>query len=63
MVNLHGGEMDTSSLDQENSSNTEEIGEEEDNDDDEDDDEDSDGKYDPQRVTVPLTLCFAIMVG
>lgn len=70
MVNLHGGEMDTSSLDQENSSNTGEIGEgeeeeeeEEDEDDDEEDDGESDGKYDPQRVTVPLTLCFAIMVG
>lgn len=28
---------------------------------DEDDDESS--TYDPQRVTVPLTLCVAIMVG
>jgi len=31
-------------------------------DDDEDDDDESDS-YDPQRVTVPLTLCLAIMVG
>ena len=60
MVNVHGGEMDTSSLDQENSSNT---GEGDEEDDDEDDDDDTDNKYDPQSVTVPLTLCFAIMVG
>jgi len=31
-------------------------------DDDEDDDDESDS-YDPQHVTVPLTLCLAIMVG
>ena len=30
--------------------------------DDEDDDDESDS-YDPQHVTVPLTLCLAIMVG
>lgn len=28
-----------------------------------DEDEDDDGSYDPQHVTVPLTLCLAIMVG
>lgn len=28
----------------------------------EDDDDESDS-YDPQHVTVPLTLCLAIMVG
>ncbi|XP_033223737.1 two pore potassium channel protein sup-9-like [Belonocnema kinseyi] len=61
MVNVHGGEMDTSSLDQENSSNTGENDEEEGGED--DDDDDTESKYDPQSVTVPLTICFAIMVG
>lgn len=62
MVNVHGGEMDTSSLDQENSSNTGEVDDEEDDGED-DDDDDTESMYDPQSVTVPLTICFAIMVG
>ena len=64
MVNIRGGEMETSSLDQENNSNAGEADEEgEDDDEEEDDDDDIESKYDPQTVTVPLTLCCAIMVG
>ncbi|XP_015185396.1 PREDICTED: TWiK family of potassium channels protein 9-like isoform X3 [Polistes dominula] len=33
------------------------------NDDDDDDDTSNSSKYDPQQVTVPLTLCLGIMVG
>ncbi|XP_029159211.1 TWiK family of potassium channels protein 18 [Nylanderia fulva] len=53
MVNTHGGEVDTSSLEETSPR------------DDEGDDEGDDGSdsYDPQHVTVPLTLCLAIMVG
>lgn len=49
MVDMHGKEIDSVSVDKEVS-----------NDESKDDDESS---YDPQRVTVPLTLCIAIMVG
>lgn len=57
MVNTHGGEVDTSSL-EETSPRDDEDGDE--GDDEGDDESDS---YDPQHVTVPLTLCLAIMVG
>ncbi|KAL6432871.1 hypothetical protein ACFW04_006315 [Cataglyphis niger] len=57
MVNTHGGEVDTSSL-EETSPRDDENGDE--GDDEGDDESDS---YDPQHVTVPLTLCLAIMVG
>jgi len=39
------------------------INEGDDDDDEDDDDDDESDSYDPQRVTVPLTLCLAIMVG
>lgn len=48
---MHGKEIDSVSVDKEVSIE---------NDESKDDDESS---YDPQRVTVPLTLCIAIMVG
>lgn len=51
MVDMHGKEIDSVSVDKEVSIE---------NDESKDDDESS---YDPQRVTVPLTLCIAIMVG
>ncbi|XP_070154074.1 TWiK family of potassium channels protein 18 [Polyergus mexicanus] len=57
IVNTHGGEIDTSSL-EETSPRDDEGGDE--GDDEGDDESDS---YDPQHVTVPLTLCLAIMVG
>lgn len=67
MVNAHSGEVDASSLDPEETSPR---GDEDDEGDgiddgdgnDEDDDDESDS-YDPQHVTVPLTLCLAIMAG
>lgn len=63
MVNVHAGEMDTSSLDQEETSlgGTDGVGETDGND--EEEEEDDEESYDPQRVTVPLTICLAIMVG
>ncbi|XP_014479174.1 PREDICTED: two pore potassium channel protein sup-9 isoform X7 [Dinoponera quadriceps] len=66
MVNAHGGEVDASSLDPEETSPRDDdddgggVDEGDGNDEDEDDGSDS---YDPQHVTVPLTLCLAIMVG
>lgn len=51
MVDMHGKEIDSVNVDKEVSIE---------NDESKDDDESS---YDPQRVTVPLTLCIAIMVG
>ncbi|XP_024943239.1 two pore potassium channel protein sup-9 [Cephus cinctus] len=60
IVKVHGGELETSSIEQEDSSSGGVAEDEEDEDEDDDDDEDS---YDPQQVTVPLTLCLAIMVG
>lgn len=63
MVNTHGGEVDTSSLDvEETSLRDDDYGVDEGDGNDEDDDDGS-GSYDPQQVTVPLTLCLAIMVG
>lgn len=67
MVNAHGEEVDASSLDPEETSprgDDDEDGggvdEGDGNDENEDDGSDS---YNPQHVTVPLTLCLAIMVG
>jgi len=65
MVKAHGGEADASSLDPEETSprgDDDNGGADEGEGNDEDDDDESDS-YDPQHVTVPLTLCLAIMVG
>ncbi|KAH0946820.1 hypothetical protein HN011_003468 [Eciton burchellii] len=65
MVKAHGGEADASSLDPEEISprgDDDNGGADEGEGNDEDDDDESDS-YDPQHVTVPLTLCLAIMVG
>lgn len=61
MVNTHSGEVDTSSLEETSPRNDDDGDEGGDEDDDEGDDESD--SYDPQHVTVPLTLCLAIMVG
>ncbi|KMQ82832.1 t family of potassium channels protein 18-like protein [Lasius niger] len=61
MVNTHGGEVDTSSL-EETSPRDDDGGDEGGDEGDEEGDDGSDS-YDPQHVTVPLTLCLAIMVG
>lgn len=61
MVNTHSGEVDTSSLEETSPRNDDGGDEGGDEDDDEGDDESD--SYDPQHVTVPLTLCLAIMVG
>lgn len=58
-VNMHGSEIDASSMDKESLESGDGVKEGDGTD--EDDDESS--TYDPQRVTVPLTLCVAIMVG
>lgn len=65
IVNTYGGEVDTSSLDVEGT-----LPRDDDNDggnegdsNGKDGDNESDENYDPQHVTVPLTLCLAIMVG
>lgn len=50
MVDMHGKEIDSISIDKEVSIENDESKED-------------DESYDPQRVTVPLTLCIAIMVG
>lgn len=50
MVDMHGKEIDSISVDKEVSIENDESKED-------------DESYDPQRVTVPLTLCIAIMVG
>lgn len=64
MVNAHGGEVDASSLGPEETSPRDDddgdVGEGDGNDEEDDGENDS---YDPQHVTVPLTLCLAIMVG
>lgn len=65
VVSTYGGEVDTSSLDAEETlprddDNGAGVNEGDGNDEDDDDENDS---YDPQHVTVPLTLCLAIMVG
>lgn len=72
MVNAHDGvgEVDASSLDPEETSPRDgddengggggSVDEDDGNDEDEDGENDS---YDPQHVTVPLTLCLIIMVG
>lgn len=66
MVNAHGEEVDASSLDPEETSpradDDEDGGVDEGDGNDEDEDDESDS-YDPQHVTVPLTLCLTIMVG
>jgi len=65
MAKAHGGEADASSLDPEETSprgDEDNGGVDEGEGNDEDDDDESDS-YDPQHVTVPLTLCLAIMVG
>ncbi|XP_015524425.1 potassium channel subfamily K member 16 [Neodiprion lecontei] len=51
MVKIHGGELETSSIEQGSSG------------DDDEGDEESEGSYDPQNVTVPITLCLTIMAG
>ncbi|XP_072757710.1 potassium channel subfamily K member 15 [Anoplolepis gracilipes] len=61
MVNTHGGEVDTSSL--EETSPRDDDGGDEGGDEGEDEGDDESDSYDPQHVTVPLTLCLAIMVG
>lgn len=61
MANTHNGEVDTSSLEETSPRNDDGDDEGDDEDDDEGDDESD--SYDPQHVTVPLTLCLAIMVG
>ncbi|XP_044002701.1 uncharacterized protein LOC122848588 isoform X2 [Aphidius gifuensis] len=64
MVKLQSGRLDTVSIDGEIESMSKSTGSDEDNDDEsEDDDDDESGRYDPQRITVPLTLCLGIMVG
>ena len=69
MVRMHDGQLDTTSLsgaDQDSvrsTSENEDQDEDDDDDDEEDDDDDDDDEYDPQHITVPLTLCLAIMVG
>lgn len=69
MVNAYGGEVDASSLDPEETlpRDDDEDGDGDgdgvDEGDGNDEDEDGSDSYDPQHVTVPLTLCLAIMVG
>lgn len=65
IVGTYGGEVDTSSLDVEETlpRDDENDGVNEGDSNDEDDNNESDENYDPQHVTVPLTLCLAIMVG
>lgn len=63
MVNFHGGEVENSSVNEENDERVGDDGSEGEGEEDEDEDDDSENNYDPQSVTVPLTLCFAIMVG
>ncbi|KAK1130939.1 hypothetical protein K0M31_017244 [Melipona bicolor] len=54
MVDLNERKIDTFSVDRSTSLEDDEARER---------DEDDSSSYDPQRVTVPLTLCVAIMVG
>lgn len=69
MVNTHGGEVDTSSLEETSPRDDDDDdgggdgGGDEGGDEGEDEGDDESDSYDPQHVTVPLTLCFAIMVG
>lgn len=64
MVNSYG-EVDVSSVDLEETSPVDDVDDGVDGEDGGNDEGDDDGSdsYDPQRVTVPLTLCLAIMVG
>ena len=54
MVDLNESEIDTFSVDRSTSVEDDETRER---------DDDDNSSYDPQQVTVPLTLCVAIMVG
>ncbi|XP_060829338.1 potassium channel subfamily K member 9 [Bombus pascuorum] len=56
MVDIDGREVDSFSVDKNISSEKHDTKEE-------NDDDSSSSSYDPQQVTVPLTLCVAIMVG
>ncbi|XP_012141049.1 two pore potassium channel protein sup-9 isoform X2 [Megachile rotundata] len=64
MIDRNGREIDSFDADNISLENErmKEAGRNDEDDDDDDDDDDS-SDYDPQRVTVPLTLCVAIMVG
>lgn len=59
LVNMQGREIEVSSLDKESLESGDGVKESDEN----DTDDDESSTYDPQRVTVPLTLCVAIMVG
>ncbi|XP_011867483.1 PREDICTED: potassium channel subfamily K member 16 [Vollenhovia emeryi] len=60
IVSSYGGEVDTSSLDvEETLARDDDVNQGDGN----DDDDESEESNDPQHVTVPLTLCLAIMVG
>lgn len=56
MVDIDGGEIDSFSVDKNISLEKHDTKEE-------NDDDSNSSSYDPQQVTVPLTLCVAIMVG
>lgn len=64
-MNTYGEEVDTTSLDvEETSPRDDDDGDGVDvGDGNDENDDDESGSYDPQHVTVPLTLCLAIMVG
>lgn len=65
VVNARDGDVDASSLDPEETSprDGEDDGVGEGDGNDREDDDDESDSYDPQHVTVPLTLCLFIMVG
>lgn len=64
MVNARDGDVDASSLDPEETSPRDgEDGSVDEGDGNDEDDDDESDSYDPQHVTVPLTLCLLIMVG
>ncbi|XP_012064289.1 PREDICTED: TWiK family of potassium channels protein 18 [Atta cephalotes] len=64
IVSTYGEEVDTSSLNvEETLPRYDDNGEVNGSDGDDEDDDDESDSYDPQHVTVPLTLCLAIMVG
>lgn len=56
MVDIDGREVDSFSVDKNISLEKHDTKEE-------NDDDSNSSSYDPQQVTVPLTLCVAIMVG
>lgn len=56
MVDIDGREIDSFSVDKNISLEKHDTKEE-------NDDDSNSSSYDPQQVTVPLTLCVAIMVG